>query len=50
MEKPLEELKEDLLREYDADLLLEILQISADDLLDRFEDRIITNWELLDDE
>jgi len=37
----LAEKKERILNQYDPDLLLEALQISAEDLLDRFEDRFI---------
>lgn len=36
----LEELCEKLLVRYDADLLLEVLQISATEILERFEDKI----------
>ena len=41
----LEEFKEHLLREYDADLLLEMFQISAEEILERFEDRVIIHRE-----
>lgn len=50
----LAELKERILHEYDIDLLVEILQITADELLDRFEDRLILKHDVfaqeLDDE
>lgn len=36
----LQELCEKLLVQYDVDLLVEELQISAQDILDRFEDKI----------
>ena len=36
----IEELCERILKQYDADLLLETLQISAKDLLERFEDKV----------
>ena len=39
----LEEIKERLLRLYDPDDLIEALQISAEDLLDRFEDKLLKN-------
>jgi hypothetical protein len=41
MSLTLEEIKERLLRLYDPDDLLEALQISAEELLDRFEDKLI---------
>lgn len=41
----LEEVKERLLSHYDVDDLVEALRISPDDLLDRFEDKLITNLE-----
>ncbi len=40
-----EELKEKILREYDADLLLEVLEINAEMLLDRFEDLLMKNMD-----
>ena len=46
----LDELKEQILREYDADLLLERLQITAEELLDRFEDRLMMVADVLEDE
>jgi len=41
MSLTLEEIKERLLRFYDPDDLLEGLQISSDELLDRFEDKLL---------
>ena len=41
MSLTLDEIKERLLRLYDPDDLLEALQISAEELLDRFEDKLI---------
>lgn len=41
MSLTLEEIKDRLLRLYDPDDLLEALQISAEELLDRFEDKLI---------
>ena len=41
MSLTLEEIKERLLRLYDPDDLLEPLQISAEDVLDRFEDKLL---------
>jgi hypothetical protein len=37
----IEEIKERLLRLYDPDDLLEALQITAEDILDRFEDKLL---------
>lgn len=41
----LEETKERLLRLYDPDDLLEALQISSEEILDRFEDKLIMRLE-----
>ena len=41
MSLTLEEIKERLLRLYDPDDLLEALQITAEDILDRFEDKLL---------
>ena len=41
MSLTLEEIKEKLLRFYDPDDLLEALQISSEEMLDRFEDKLI---------
>jgi len=41
MSLTLEEIKERLLRFYDPDDLLESLQISAEEILDRFEDKLL---------
>lgn len=41
----LEETKERILRVYDPDDLLEALQISAEEILDRFEDKLINRLE-----
>lgn len=51
----LEETKERILTLYDPDDLLEALQISSEEILDRFEDKLIMRleafWEeLLEDE
>ena len=45
-----EERKESLLREFDVDLLCELLQIEAEELLERFEDRLMTYIEREEDE
>jgi hypothetical protein len=41
MSLTLEEIKERLLHLYDPDDLIEALQISAEDILDRFEDKLL---------
>jgi hypothetical protein len=41
MSLTLEEIKERLLHLYDPDDLIESLQISAEDILDRFEDKLL---------
>lgn len=41
MSLTLEEIKERLLRLYDPDDLLEAMQITAEDILDRFEDKLL---------
>ena len=50
MSLTLEEIKERLLRLYDPDDLLEALQISAEELLDRFEDKLIRKLDGFQDE
>jgi hypothetical protein len=46
----LDELRDKLLDQYDPDDLIEMLQISAEELLDRFEDKLINRFETLQDE
>ena len=46
----LEETKERILRVYDPDDLLEALQISAEEILDRFEDKMINRLEQFHDD
>ena len=41
----LEEIKERILKVYDPDDLLEGLQITAEELLDRFEDKLLKKLE-----
>ena len=41
MAKTVEELIEDIVRDYDADLVVEILSITTQDLLDRFDDKLM---------
>jgi hypothetical protein len=41
MAKTVEELIEDIIRDYDTDLLVEILGITTEDLLERFDDKLM---------
>lgn len=50
MTLPLFELKERIARYYDVITLCEILQITEEDLLERFEDRVFENIEELQEE
>ena len=50
MSLTLEEIKEKLLRLYDPDDLLEALQISSEEILDRFEDKLIKKIEAFHEE
>ena len=43
----MDELCDKLMEQYDVELLLELLQINAEELLDRFEDRIEAHWDRL---
>ena len=44
-----EELKEQILNNYDVDMLCEILDINAEDLVDRFEDQVMKNMQLFEE-
>lgn len=50
----LEETKERILKTYDPDDLLEALQINSEEILERFEDKLINRlekfWETVEDE
>jgi hypothetical protein len=50
MSLTLEEIKERLLHLYDPDDLIEALQISAEDILDRFEDKLIRKLDEFQDD
>ena len=41
MAKTIEELIQDIVRDYDTDLLVEVLDISTEDLLCRFDDKLM---------
>jgi len=44
-----EELKEQILKNYDVDMLCEILDITAESLVDRYEDQIMKNMSLFEE-
>ena len=48
MSLTLEEIKERLLKSYDPDDLLEALEITSEQLLDRFEDKFINRLEVFE--
>jgi hypothetical protein len=50
MSLTLEELKEKLMDNYDPDDLLEFLELSSEEILDRFEDKVIKRFEQLEQE
>ena len=50
MSLTLEEIKERLLKTFDPDDLLEALQITSEQLLDRFEDKLINKLDVFEEE
>ena len=50
MSLTLEEVKERLLRTFDPDDLLEALQITSEQLLERFEDKLINRLDVFEQE
>ena len=50
MSLTLDEIKERLLRYYDPDDLLEALQISSEEILDRFEDKLMRKLDSFQEE
>lgn len=50
MSLTLEEIKERLLKTYDPDDLLEALEITSEELLDRFEDKLINRLDIFEEE
>ena len=50
MSLTMDEIKERILRVYDPDDLLEALEISAEELLDRFEDKLINRLDKFEEE
>ena len=50
MSLTLEEIKERLLKAYDPDDLLEALECTSDQLLDRFEDKLINRLDQFEEE
>tara|TARA_R110000803_G_scaffold107846_2_gene175991 strand:- start:1005 stop:1172 length:168 start_codon:yes stop_codon:yes gene_type:complete len=50
MSSTFEEVKEQLLKNYDVDFLCEVLGITSESLVDRYEDLIIKNLDIFTDE
>ena len=50
MSLTLEEIKERLLKTYDPDDLLEALEITSEELLDRFEDKLNNRLDIFEEE
>ena len=50
MSLTLGEMKEKLLKLYDPDDLLEAFEITSEQLLDRFEDKLINRFDLFEEE
>jgi len=50
MSLTMDEIKERILRVYDPDDLLEALEISAEELMDRFEDKLINRLDRFEEE
>ena len=50
MSLTLGEMKEKLLKLYDPDDLLEALEITSEQLLDRFEDKLINGFDFFEEE
>lgn len=49
MSRTFEEIKEQILNKYDVDFLCEVLEITSDSLVDRYEDLIIKNLEMFEE-
>ena len=50
MSLTMDEIKEKILRVYDPDDLLEALEISSEELMDRFEDKLINRLDRFEEE
>jgi hypothetical protein len=50
MSLTLEEIKERLLKTMDPDDLLEVLQVTSEEILDRFEDKLINRLDVFESE
>ena len=50
MSLTLEEIKERLLKTFDPDDLMEALQITSEEILDRFEDKLINRLDVFEEE
>ena len=46
----MDEIKEKVLQRYDPDDLIEALDISSEEILDRFEDKLLANLEQFEEE
>lgn len=49
MSYTIEELKERILQEYDVDLLCEVMEITAEELLDNFHNKLLDNIEIFEE-
>jgi len=49
MPKTFEEIKEQILNKYDVDFLCEVLEITSESLVDRYEDLIIKNLDMFEE-
>jgi len=49
MSSTFEEIREQILNNYDVDFLCELLGITSESLVDRYEDMIMKNLELFED-
>lgn len=50
MSSTFEEIKEQILNNYDVDFLCEVLGITSESLVDRYEDLIMKNLEMFEDD
>tara|TARA_R100000935_G_C2675299_1_gene100510 strand:+ start:60 stop:230 length:171 start_codon:yes stop_codon:yes gene_type:complete len=49
MSRTFEEIREQILNNYDVDFLCELLDITSESLVDRYEDMIMKNLELFEE-
>jgi hypothetical protein len=50
MSRTIEEIREYLLTHYDVEDIIEIYNISSEELLDRFEDKVLYYWYKVEEE